>query len=185
MSKQVAPQTRTTRSRPALRDALLHLLETKSLEQITIREIAARAQVGYATFFRHYPDKEALLHDLASDEVKRLLTMTLPLFNTTETFASSEALCAYVWTNRALWKGLLAGGAVTALKEEYLNQGVEVLAHANPQDPWLPGDLALTFTVSSTIEILGWWLKQKKPLPVKSMAEIIDRLTIIPILENG
>jgi AcrR family transcriptional regulator len=43
------------------------------LEQISIRDIAADSHVGYTTFFRHYPTKEALLEDLARDEMERLL----------------------------------------------------------------------------------------------------------------
>jgi len=185
MPKPPTRKTRATRSRPALRQALLELLEENSLEQITIREIASTANVGYATFFRHYPDKDALLHDLASDEISRLLTMTLPLFYTAETLSSSEALCTYVWTNRTLWKGLLAGGAVAALKAEYLRQGLEVLEQMEARDAWLPGELALTFTVSSIIEVLGWWLKQDKPMPIKSMAEVLHRLTILPVMEKN
>ncbi len=41
--------------------ALLELLERQPLEAITIREITDAAGVGYATFYRHYATKAALL----------------------------------------------------------------------------------------------------------------------------
>src|SRR5579862_7891065 len=68
-----ADDPRTVRTREALRDALLRLLEHESLEQITIREIAANANISYVTFFRHYPTKEALLRDIAKEQVRRLV----------------------------------------------------------------------------------------------------------------
>ncbi len=86
---------RVTRTRAALTEALLALLEERSQEHITIRDITTRAQVGYATFFRNYPDKEALLHDLAADEINRLLTMTLPLFFGVDSESSCRALCGH------------------------------------------------------------------------------------------
>ena len=57
------------RTRAALCDALLGLIEERPFDQVTVREITRTADVGYATFFRHYPDKEALLNDLAAGEL--------------------------------------------------------------------------------------------------------------------
>ena len=69
---QRADDPRTVRTREALRNALLRLLERKPLEQITIREIVAHAKISYVTFFRHHPTKEALLHDIAAEQVRLL-----------------------------------------------------------------------------------------------------------------
>lgn len=161
------------------------MLETESLEQITVREIAARANVGYATFFRHYSDKEGLLHDLAADEIRRLLTMTLPIFYTADTLSSTRALCSYVWEHRVIWRVLLAGGASSMLKEEYLKQALELVEVSEDRGSWLPHELAVTFSVSSLVDILGWWLKQKNPAPVKYIAEVVNKLSIDPIFDKG
>ncbi len=42
-------------------DALIELLQQKSLEQITVPEITDRAEVGRATYFRHFSRKEDLI----------------------------------------------------------------------------------------------------------------------------
>jgi AcrR family transcriptional regulator len=47
-----------------LRDALSALLATRSLEAISIQDIAEQATVNRATFYAHYPDREALLEDM-------------------------------------------------------------------------------------------------------------------------
>jgi len=48
------------------------ICEVWTVQQITIREIAANANISYVTFFRHHPTKEALLHDIAQEEAIRM-----------------------------------------------------------------------------------------------------------------
>jgi len=179
------PRQRVTRSRAALTAALLSLLEERSQEQITIRDITTRAEVGYATFFRNYPDKDALLHELVAGEISRLLGLTLPIFYGVDSESSHRALCAYVWEHRKLWTTLLTGGAAAALKNEYLQQALQLLEEPGQSKSWLPDDLAVTFAVTAIIEILAWWLKQDEPLAVKDMAQILNRLTVLPIMPSA
>src|SRR5262249_55645914 len=87
---------RMLRTRKALRRALLALLERKQLDQITVRDIVAEAGIGYATFFRHHASKEDLLNEIAAEQVGRLMDLTLPLLDPTDTRVSCLALCKYV-----------------------------------------------------------------------------------------
>ena len=176
------PQQRTTRSRAALQDALLALLRDKSFDKVTVRDITDAAHVGYATFFRHYADKDALLHDVAAGEIGKLLTMTLPLLYTVDTRPSTQALCAYVWDNRAIWSTLLTGGAASVMKDEFNRQAMAVSARHPRTDRNLPGDLAVVFSVAAAIEVIAWWLRQSDPPSVEAMAAIIDRLAVQPTL---
>jgi AcrR family transcriptional regulator len=178
-----ARKTRTTRTRSALCGALLSLLEERPFEQVTVREITARADVGYATFFRRYPDKEALLHDVAAREIGKLLAMAEPILYTVDSSASAQALCAYLWEHRKLWRALLTGGAAGILKEEFVRKAQQNTADRRGRKSWLPGDLSVVYSVAATIEILAWWLKQRTPPSVKRMAEVLDRLVITPSLE--
>src|ERR1700679_1120953 len=52
---------RVTKTRAALAQAVLALASEKPFTDVTITEIAVRAGVGYASFFRHYKDQDALL----------------------------------------------------------------------------------------------------------------------------
>lgn len=177
--------SRAVRTRAALCNALLLLLEEEPLEQITIKGVTARAEVGYATFFRHYPDKEALLHDLAAHEIGKLLAMTMPILYTADSLASTRALCAYVWEHRKLWRALLTGGAAAVLKEEFLRKALQLAEERPNPDAWLPDDLAVTFAVTGAVEILAWWLKQSDPPPIQQMAEAVNRLIVVPIVPHA
>ena len=68
---------RVRRTQKALARALISLTLEKGYEAITIRDITDRAEIGYATFFRHYHDKDALLKDVLDvvlDELTSLLS---------------------------------------------------------------------------------------------------------------
>jgi AcrR family transcriptional regulator len=181
--RQEAPlDARQTRTRAALATALLELLEEGPFDQVTIREITARADIGYATFFRHYPDKQALLHDVAERQIATLLAMSLPLLYTVDTRASARVLCAYVWEHRKLWSALLTGGAAGILRDEFVRQTLREAAKRESPDAFLPDDLRIVFSVTGALEILTWWLRQSEPLSVSRMAEIIDHLVIKPTI---
>jgi len=178
------PQRRVTKTRSALNAALLFLLKEKSFEQISVKEVAARANVSYRTFFRHYPDKETLLHNLIAQELQELLAMTLPILDSVDSRASIQALCAYVWKHRKLWEALLTGGASTILKEEYLSQALKVAKEKSDPHSWVPEDLAVLFTVTASIDILTWWLKQPEPISIDEVAKYLNGLAIEPVFTN-
>lgn len=176
---------RQVRSRRQLLEALLHLLETRPYEQVTIREVAREAEVGYATFFRHYASKDALLHDLAAGQIADLLQRALPVLFAADIRQSCVALFTYVDERRALWSALLTGGAATMLKQEFTDQARR-LAQTTPHVAgWLPDELRIIFSVSATVEILAWWLQQEPDFPLDHMADILDRLVVTPAMSDG
>ena len=168
---------RIVRSRANLRQALLEMLESRPFEQVTIRDLAAASGVGYTTFFRHYPSKEALLGDVAVREVGQLHAMTLPVYDALDSAAACLALCTYVDQHRSLWTALLAG-APGYVREEMLRLGREAVAVRTRS--WLPQDLGVVLGVAVIVELLGWWLQQPEPPPAAQIAEILDRVAISP-----
>ncbi|WP_430611649.1 TetR/AcrR family transcriptional regulator [Enterococcus sp. DIV0876] len=55
---------RVRKTRAAINTAIISLLKRKNFHDITIQDIADEADIGKATFYRHYPDKYALVEDL-------------------------------------------------------------------------------------------------------------------------
>jgi AcrR family transcriptional regulator len=179
-----AQDARAVRTREALRRALLRLLGTKPLDQITIRDISTSARVGYTTFFRHHPTKDSLLNDVAAEQIKRLIDLVLPVLDAGDTRAVSVALCTYVDQHRALWFTLLTGGAAGALREEFTRMSRQIAATRSQPDHWLPNEVAVILVISATIELLAWWLRQKDPLTIEQIAKIHDRIVVSPTLNS-
>jgi len=175
-----AQHAKPVRTRKALRAALVDLLGDRGLEQLSIREITTRAGVGYTTFFRHYPAKEALLNDLAGDQVQQLVEMALPVVQSGDLRESMLALCRYVEGRRRLWRILLTGSAAAATRDEFLRVAEEIVRNQTWPEGWLPAEAGMILIVSGIVELVGWWLRQDDPLPVERMAEILDRSVVTP-----
>lgn len=173
---------RQLRSRRALTGAMLELLEEKPFDQVTIREISARAGTGYATFFRHYATKEALLADIAAEEIADLLAMTTPLLYDVNSSESTRALCAHVAEQRKLWAALLTGGAAATVREEFIRQARELATNAVTPQRWLPADLAVVYGTGGTIDLLAWWLSNGEEYGPEEIADILNRLIIAPLV---
>lgn len=182
--KREAPgDARQVRSRQALTGALLELLEEKPFDQLTIREITARAGTGYATFFRHYPTKESLLGDVASEEIGGLLAMTIPILNAADSYESTKAVCAYVESHRKLWSALITGGAAGIVRDEFIRQARELPGEfQGSQKDWLPSDLGVTYGTGATFDLLAWWLAQPRRYSSDEIASILHRLIIAPLV---
>src|SRR5277367_6819017 len=64
---------RILRSRRMLMDSLVSLLSKKEFEDISVQEIADEATLNRATFYLHYPDKNALLRAMTAERFRGLI----------------------------------------------------------------------------------------------------------------
>lgn len=71
--RQFGEDRRITRSRAALRSALIELMEDRGFEETTVGDLCSRAGLTRATFYNHYSDKEQLMRAF-QDEVLSDLT---------------------------------------------------------------------------------------------------------------
>lgn len=76
IEKKNKTDRRIQRTRQALHAALLELIKEKGYDAISTEEITERANVGRATFYLHYKDKEDLLleefSEMANERVRTL-----------------------------------------------------------------------------------------------------------------
>ena len=180
-SREPRPDARITKSRHALQAALLELVAEMPFEEVTVAAITTRAGVGYATFFRHYTSREALLAEIADDLIGQLLVLIAPLVLAQDTAAAALALTRFVDVRRPLCLGLLVG-AGEAMRRDITARAVAAAGTAAaPVPEWLPRDLGIVHSVAATLTILRWWLEQDLPQDAAAVANIIDRLVFGPM----
>ncbi|WP_394762731.1 TetR/AcrR family transcriptional regulator [Phenylobacterium sp.] len=173
---------RVVRTRDALREAMTELATEHPLDAITVRAIAARAGVGYATFFRHYPDKDALLADVADRLIREFLQRVAPLLQERDRAAAARSMCDFVMEHLAIYQALLAGGSGETVRAEMLRQTMITLTAARGRAPEGPFDeLVLFHLVSSILNLLTWWLRNLGRVDAATMAELIERTVLTPI----
>jgi len=177
-----ATDSRIIQTRQSLRQALLRLVENKPLEQISIREIAAAAGIGYNTFFRHYTGKEALVKDVITDELSRLISLSVTTLDASDSLAASRALCHFVGEHNALWTTLLTGGAAHMLRDEFIRLLQETAPSRISSTARLPADIGIKLVAVGTLELLAWWLEQDERIPEEQLAEIYEQLVAAPVI---
>ncbi len=64
---------RILRSRQMLMEALFNLVKRKEFDEISVQEIADEATLNRATFYLHYPDKNALLQAMTAARFRDLV----------------------------------------------------------------------------------------------------------------
>ena len=122
-ASRVSP--RKERTRKALREALLVLLESRPLDDIKVKDLTDQAEVGYASFFRHYESKEQILDEVAYQEVVRIIELTLPLMDIHNPQVVCRAACNYINERRPVWAALLSGGAGGTLRDVFVKLAIE------------------------------------------------------------
>lgn len=173
---------RAHRSVEALRVGLLKLLEHRPFDEISLKELTDAAGLSYPTFFRRFASKQQLLDDLAADEVRVVMHLSLGAFEGRKGRESGADLCGYIQKHRHLWKTLLTGGAEMAMRREFI-RAAEEIADTRPRNaPWLPRDLAPPFVTSGIFEILAWWMRQPDDYPLENVVALFDALVIDTVM---
>ena len=177
---------RVTRTQRALAEALIQLSLERGYDDITIRDITERAAVGYATFFRHYADKDALLRVVLEVVLDEILDLTNPPNNARDPHEVAIRLFRFVGGREAICRVLVGGPGAVMLKARMIERGTQA-AMQHPEEPVAPGlplEIAAHHLVSGSIELLRWWLEHGKPYPPEQMADIYLRLIERPVREG-
>ena len=177
---------RKRRTRRLLGNALLELVQEKKYDQITIQEIADRADVNRATFYLHYGSKEELLADSLEkyfDElVQQIATITAhkPIWESPE---ADELVFEHVAEHAELYRVLLGENGmgyvinriidyVAEFSEQQLRAGLGVI------ELQLPIEIMARHIAGSLYALVTWWLMNDMPYTPHEMAEMTIRLCV-------
>src|SRR5258708_1996316 len=173
---------RVRRTQKSLARALIALTLEKGYEAITIRDITDRAEVGYATFFRHYHDKNALLQDVLDvvlDELTGLLQV--PMSDTSHVMTGT-LIFRYVQEHSEVVHVLLSSRGSASMLKRIVEAGTQSVFIQNPPlpDSLIPPEIAAYHLISSTISLIQWWLERALPYPPETMGIIYQELIARP-----
>ena len=175
---------RVKRTHRLLQEALIGLTLEKGFDTVTIRDITDRADVGYATFFRHYPDKEALLADVLESMKDEFQSLLAPY----SMFSNPEKTCTllfeYVEQNCDLCRVLLNSTDTMSLLKPVQEIGLSdpsLMLNISGHSP-VPVDIAISHLMSSLVMLIRWWLDHDMPYPPARMGQIAAELIIRPVI---
>ncbi|MGH2373308.1 MAG: TetR/AcrR family transcriptional regulator [bacterium] len=180
---------RVGRTRRALHEALRSLILQKGYDHVTVQDVIDRADVGRATFYAHFQDKDDLLMSGFEEMLESLRSHMAALLRgeerqLDEALGVSRALFDHAAGHRREYRALVgsrSGGALlkfaqkalTSLVREHLDQAVT----RRRLKPVVPVEVTAHYAVSTLLALLTWWLDNDLPYAAEQMAQMFERLT--------
>jgi AcrR family transcriptional regulator len=192
------PDRRIQRTRQSLRTALLTLIKEKGYDAISIEEITERANVGRATFYLHYKNKEDLLleefSEMANEKVQVLsevpFSAWLPLPDDGEVNSKQPSpplliVFQHIYDNAELYYILLKSEKSSRIVErirkistESIVKFMENKAQTEPIPLHfkVPMDFFAAFFSGALLSIVDWWLEEDMRHTPEEIARLFQSL---------
>jgi AcrR family transcriptional regulator len=187
-NKKRTEDLRVRRTRKLLMQALIELTIEKGFSAITVQDIADRAMVNRATFYRHYLDKHDLL-DKYMNEVYELTAAQEELsLEQTQEAASGKApvgmvrMLEHVQRHADFYRVMLGAKGDPAFVQR-IQQYSELRLHSLLPDSSAqvmskspPVDLCINYLSHAGVGALAWWLKEGQSYPPEQVAAWLNQL---------
>jgi AcrR family transcriptional regulator len=186
-NKHPPEDLRVRRTRKLLIQALLELTSEKGFAALTVQNIADRAMVNRATFYRHYLDK----HDLLKAYMQEVYELTADQQPLPAASPDAQAdgpptgivrMLEHVRQHADFYRVMLGAqgdAAFVARIRRYSEQRLRSLLpdDATPHKPDSPPrDLCLSYLTHAGIGVLAWWLQAEQPHPPEQIATWLNQL---------
>ena len=197
-NKQQPEDLRVRRTRKHLIQALIELTIEKGFAALTVQDIADRAMVNRATFYRHYLDK----HDLLDKYMQEVYELTADQEQLPAASPYAEAggppvgivrMLEHVWQHANFYRVMLGAQGDSAFVAGIRRYSEQRLRSLLPDDatPLKPGspplDLCLSYIAHAGIGALAWWLQAEQSYPPEQIAIWLNQLnkaTLEYVLHN-
>jgi AcrR family transcriptional regulator len=183
---------RVERTRQLLQGAFRSLIRERDFETLTVQQIIDRANVGRATFYAHFDNKDDLLASGFEELRASLRAHQRDAFSRGRTvddrvFAFSEGLFAHVHEYRDVFlamAGRRSAAAVERLLHKLLVDLVreDVRMAVRADDRAIPSEALVRFIAGALFGLLMWWVEGRKRLSVAEI-DALFRTLALPALK--
>lgn len=165
---------RVLKSQEVIKKAVLELMAEKNFDDVTIQDIADRANVNRGTIYLHYKDKFDLLDKIIEEHINKLRELCQSASEMT--FQEGN----YVWfeyfaNNYLFFSTMLTTKSATYFRSRFLDLVVEEYRPAfdvsEGINQGLDEEMILQFFGAAVVGAVEWWFKNGMPLPPRVIAE--------------
>jgi AcrR family transcriptional regulator len=175
---------RKQRTRTLLRDSLIALILEKGYDAVTVQDITDHANLGRATFYLHYDNKDELLLSMMEGIQADVMQQAGPISqNGFLEDGNPPSLHAFKHAeeNADFYKAMLGGGGLASLLTRFRkSSAAQIQEQMNPIFAAHPNNLTVdiisNFVVGALNTLVIWWLENDRPYPAEDMARIYHQL---------
>ncbi|MEZ4713515.1 MAG: TetR/AcrR family transcriptional regulator [Caldilineaceae bacterium] len=176
---------RVRRSRKLLGEALLELVLEKAFGDITVQDIADRADMNRATFYLHFQSKEELLQSALQELFDELVSQfgeITPEHPIWEDGESNRLVFQHIADHAPLYKALLSDPNLGLV----IHQIIAYIASHSERETRkslsqgmslaIPVELLSHHVAGSLYALIDWWLRNDMPHSPEYMANVAQTL---------
>ena len=180
---------RVERTEQLLRQALMALIQEKGFEALTVQEIIDRANVGRATFYAHFDNKDDLLLSgfeefRASLKAHQRDALSRGRNVEDRVFGFSQEIFSHTNDYRDVFRAMVgkrSGAALQRLLHKVLvdlvREDVKQTVLRTGHDA-VPPEAVVQFMAGALFGLMMWWLDGKPRLSVSEVNALFRRLAV-------
>jgi AcrR family transcriptional regulator len=188
---------RVRKTRRALREAMQYLMAEKGYEQVTVEELAERADIGRTTFYLHYSAKQDLLleqfNELLGQLAEQLSQIPISSWSQQGELLPTDTapgrpismIFEHAAANEDLYRIVLQGEGVDQASERlqtmmtdavnaYLSHKLEDKSERMNLE--FPVDLFGNYFAGALLGMIKWWLEAGRPYSPQEMEAIFFKM---------
>ncbi len=166
-----------------IHEALLRLLEKKSIDKINVTELCNEAGINRATFYRHYDVPRDVLVEI-ENALTEEITAKFDLFSLSDVahgYSYIESICSYVYDHAAIIKVLILNSStddlthvINKLFHRFLTMKAQSSKTLNIEDDAIK--LFSTYIVGGSYFMLRQWLMEDMQKTPEEIAKMLMKL---------
>ena len=178
---------RIQRTRKLLRESMLQLILERGYDDISIQDVTDKANLGRATFYLHYREKDDLLADVMKLQFEEFVAVAPPIISPkTKTVDPKriQQLFDFAESRYDLFRIMMIGkGSMVASR--YLQQAIrdgykrdiDRMQEQYGIVPNISRDFIENYYAGALISIIFWWLDNDMPFTSAEMAEMYMKVS--------
>ena len=181
--KKKAPDRRVLRTKRAIKNAFAHLLTQKNINDITVSDIAALADINRKTFYNYYAGVYEVVDEIENEIVSRLDEMLTEIdfkTNMDRPYMVFEKLTSVINTDKDFFGFLLgmdANVSLTTKLIDLLTAKVKAILMQYIAAEERKIDLMLEFMVPGMVAVYRRWFNSDRSEPIEEISAEINLLS--------
>jgi AcrR family transcriptional regulator len=178
---------RIQRTRKLLRESMLQLILERGYDDVSIQDVTDKANLGRATFYLHYREKDDLLADVMRLQFEEFVSVAPPIISPKTKSVDPkrvQQLFDFAESRYDLFR-IMSVGKGSMVASRYLRQAVrdsykreiDRLQEMYGIVPTISREFIENYYAGALISLIFWWLDNDMPFTSEEMAEMYMKVS--------
>lgn len=163
-----------------LKNSLLELLQTESIQKVSIKQICQGAQINRSTFYKYYGSQFDLLREIEQDTVEQIVSiLQLHLDQQTNAQGAMLAVCRYLVQHFDFLRPLVSNDS-DFVQVLWAHPTIRALIRASITPAWDPAleEYILDYVAAGSARVVQLWMNRESRESPEQIASLLVQLIL-------